>query len=550
MAITERRGPLGALPSRPIMARTAGDLTRRIKRLKSCLAEIRYRESAARWAREALEILESVSFKNAETRELLMRECPEDGTDTNEMAARCHVMLGKESFLIAERDFWKRAPSQDSPYLSCRIGGEEPYFAPAGKAMAACRAAGKGADYAPAARHFARANELFSDPWQRQTQRNVRLAAELDCDRCLPSFYLGMIALRKDDLAKARLHFKQVRQMPEMRTGPGAATRRQLRVTAGAFEAVAALLQGRLADAASVLKRARALDPQNLTVLRNQGYLYEQKGEPEEALSCYRAVLAREPQDGYARRRLAAAEAMAGRTAPAVIRLRKPSDFHAKFQEIAGALCEIHGRKDARRPIPEAVLGKLRLARRRVTQGKNARSSEAVRLPESVKTILRHDRHFSLWKGTRPLLHGIVRAVSGRSPVPSLDIDLLVRNDKWSRLAALKKLPKHVPVWNDDTDLPACIPLPAPGEQLLFLYMGEADENGEYPIARYASEPELWVAEASLIDLVVNEAISAGVRIECAFEFEILQRKAKKRNAKHCEQLSDHPLVKAIVDGR
>jgi hypothetical protein len=298
------------------------------------------------------------------------------------------------------------------------------------------------------------------------------------------------------------------------------------------------------------MKRARALDRQNLTVLRNEGYLYEQQGEPERALSCYREVLRCEPQDGYALRRRAAAEAQAGRTAPSIIKLRKPSDFHAKFEQIASALCEIHGRKQARRPVPEVVLGKLRLAKRRVMRGKNARASVAVKLPESVKTILRHDRNFALWKGTRPLLHCIVQALGGRSPVPSLNIDLLVRNDKWSRLPALKKLPKHVPVWNDDADLPACIPLPAPGEQLLFLYVGEADENGEYPIARYAGEPELWVAEASLIDLVVNEAMNTGVRIECAFEFETLQRSAQKRNAMHREQLSDHPLVKAIVEGR
>jgi hypothetical protein len=153
-----------------------------------------------------------------------------------------------------------------------------------------------------------------------------------------------------------------------------------------------------------------------------------------------------------------------------------------------------------------------------------------------------------------PLLQAIVARLGSRSPakrvVPSFDIDRLVRTDKWTPYAkAFRKLPDGVPVWNDDPDLPACIPLHSNprGEQLLFLYVGKPDEAGEYPIARYESQPELWVAEASLIHLIVREATNAGVSIECAFDFEKLEKKATQRNAIYDESLSDGPLVQAIV---
>ena len=123
--------------------------------------------------------------------------------------------------------------------------------------------------------------------------------------------------------------------------------------------------------------------------------------------------------------------------------------------------------------------------------------------------------------------------------------------DKWTHYAkAFKKLPESVPIWNDDPKLPAAIPLHSNprGELFLFLYMGKADEEGEYPIARYGAQPEFWVAEASLIHLVVGVAIEAGVRIECAFDFETLAKKANKRNSIYDESLSDDPPVQAIVD--
>ena len=529
------------------------DLARQLKRLETCLDEVRYRETAAKWAREALNILERMAVARTFSKD-----------DHREMMARCHVMLGKEAFLVAERDFWKRSRPQDAPDLSCRHETESFYFGPAHQAMGArpraepkktgrtARTIKGSGNYQPALFHFERANDLFPDPWHSKTPRNLRLAGELQCDPCLPSFYLGVIALRQGDLAEARAQFEHVRKVPAIRAGQdGAMERRQLHVAAAVFEAAAAILEGNLAEASTALKRARNFDRQNINVLKNQGYLCERQGKPEQAISWYREALEWDPTDGYALRRRAAAEAQAGRTPAPVIKLRKPSDFHATFAQIASALRGIHGCKTAPRPVPEAALSQLRIAKRRV----NRDAQPGVELPESVKTILRFDRGFALWDDDIPLLRSIVGALGTRSAakhmIPSADIDRLVRTEYVPRdMEALSKLPKSVPVWNDDPDLPACIPLHENphGEQLLFLYVGEADASGEYPIARYEDQPELWIAEASLIHLVVSEAINAGVRIECSFKFEPMLKQAEKRNAIYDERLSNHPRVQTVWD--
>jgi tetratricopeptide (TPR) repeat protein len=530
------------------MSRKSVELATKIRRLKRCLDEVRYRERAPTFARDALAILDKLDFKDAETRKLLASLCDDDGTDKNAMMARCHVVLGKEAFLAAERRYWKHAPSADSPFLSARFGGEEPFFAPSQHAMDRAPAAKprkSNANYATAISHFEKANALFPDPWHRLTPKNLHLAGELNCDPCMPSFYLAVIALRNGDLPGARARFKKVWQAPKIRSGTdGAVTRGALHVNAATFEGVAAILQGRLDDAKTALAQARRVDPQHSSFLKNQGYLFEKLGEPKKAVAAYREALDWD-RDRYTTRRVALAEAQGAMPTARVIALRRPSDFHAKFAEIAAALRAIHKSKRAPQPLPEAAIAAVRLAARR--EG----ATPTVRLPESVKTILRHDRNFALWPDHVPLLRSIVAAVRSKRAVLSADIDRLVRTDKWTPYAkAFKKLPARVPIWNDDPKLPACIPLHSHphGEQLLFLYVGKADDHGEYPIARYEAQPELWVAEASLIHLIVSQAVEAGVRIECAFDFEKLSKKAERRNEIYDERPSDDPRVRAIVD--
>lgn len=58
-----------------------------------------------------------------------------------------------------------------------------------------------------------------------------------------------------------------------------------------------------------------------------------------------------------------------------------------------------------------------------------------------------------------------------------------------------------MPVWNDDPRLPALIRLCHPGDQQVFIYVTERDEQGEYPVVRFeGKENELWLAESSLIE--------------------------------------------------
>jgi len=299
-----------------------------VARLEACLDELRYRESAAKWAREALDILERFDPARAETD---LKAAPKySEADRDEMMARCHVMLGKESFFAAERSFWKRASPEAAPDTSCAIQSESRYFEPADQAMSAAKPprgrvqatktrrapakGGAGANYAPAVHHFERANALFPDPWHKHSPRNTHLATELSCDPCLPSFYLGVIALRQGDLSKARAQLAQVRQVEKkLPIGSARMGRHQVRVAAAVLEAAAAILEGDLAEAGKAMRRARALDPQNIHVLKNLGYLCEVQGKPDEAVSWYQEALRWNKTDGYTRRRLAAAKAQARR---------------------------------------------------------------------------------------------------------------------------------------------------------------------------------------------------------------------------------------------
>jgi predicted DNA-binding WGR domain protein len=476
----------------------ANTLPREIAYLRTCLRKVRH--LCTKWDRG---LLDSVDLK--------------DATKVNAVMAECHITIGRQAFFIAERAFWSDQPAAaDGPDLSCRFNDID--FELVNAAMAtpnttrprqAARAAK--VDYTQAVRHFERAYVLTKDPEA--------------------NFYLGMIALRNGDLAKARSRFDQVRDARN--TGPRR-DEHALYISAAVFASIARLLQGRLAEAVVAMKQAKRVDPQDITFMKNHGYLCELQGQDDKAVSWYRETLEWEPQDGYALRRLLPLEG-----AP-VIDLKSPRDFHAKFAQIAVALQKAHGSKRAPKPMPAAMLDKIRLAKRRG-------DDTSVSLPESVKTILRHDRNFALWDDDKPLL----RVLMGPKRVAvSANIDRLVRTDRWSPCAkAFKKLPARVPVWNDDPNLPACIPLHANprGEQLIFLYIGEPDDSGEYPIARY-QEGELWVAEASLIHLIVNEAMYNRIRFKLGCDFDKLLAKAIKRNAKYNEDLSNHPSVQAIAE--
>jgi hypothetical protein len=281
----------------------------------------------------------------------------------------------------------------------------------------------------------------------------------------------------------------------------------------------------------------------------NRGFLAEQRGDVATADRLYRAGLeaswyAARP---YAKLRLARLEQRVGKRnlerlrtdASDKIVVKKPADFHTQFPAIAEALRAELGITSEPRPLSDAEIATIRIATKR--HG----GDESVELPESAKTILRHDRNFTLFEGATPLFEPLLRR--REAPVPSVDVEQLVRaalkHDDTTGLRALAKLPKDVPVWNDADDLPACIELASPGDQKLFLYTSAPDAHGEYPVARFDDQPELWISAASLVHYVLEQAKTV---VHCTIDFAALLKAAKKRNAKHAETFSTHPRVTAV----
>lgn len=281
----------------------------------------------------------------------------------------------------------------------------------------------------------------------------------------------------------------------------------------------------------------------------NRGFLAEQRGDFAKADRLYREGLeagwwAVRP---YAKLRLARLEQRVGKRVLERLRaddagdrivVEELADFHAQFPAIAEALRADLGITRKRRPLSEAEIAKIRIATKRHGAG------ESAPLPESAKTILRYDRNFTLFEGAEPLFEPLLR--ERQKQVPSVDVEKLVRvalkHDDTTGLRALAKLPKDVPVWNDADDLPACIELASPGDQALFVYTGAPDAHGEYPIARFDDQPEVWISAASLIHYVLEEAKTV---VHCTIDFASLLKAAKKRNAKHKETFSTHPRVTA-----
>lgn len=283
----------------------------------------------------------------------------------------------------------------------------------------------------------------------------------------------------------------------------------------------------------------------------NRGYLAELRGDFATADRSYREGLqaswyAVRP---YAELRVARLEQRLGKRELERLRegdqvgkivLQGPADFHAQFPAIAAAVRKSLGISRKPKPLSEAAIDKLRIATNRHGDTKWAP------LPESVKTILRHDRNFTLFEDGAPLLEPLW---TSSKKVPSVNVEKLVRravkHDDSTGLRALWRLPKDVPVWNDAADLPACIGLSSPGDQALFLYVGVPDASGEYPLARFDDQPELWISNASLIHFVLELAKDV---VHCTSTFARPLAAAKKRNAKYREGWSKHPDVQAVLE--
>ena len=128
-------------------------------------------------------------------------------------------------------------------------------------------------------------------------------------------------------------------------------------------------------------------------------------------------------------------------------------------------------------------------------------------LPESLKALLAYDCQLTSPHGQR-VLESVLDAIDEHGVLlsDSLDEDAYYMNGLDMIGLDIEEL---MPVWNDDPRLPALIRLCHPGDQQVFIYVTERDEQGEYPVVRFeGKENDLWLAESSLIEYL--QEIFAG----------------------------------------
>ena len=161
-----------------------------------------------------------------------------------------------------------------------------------------------------------------------------------------------------------------------------------------------------------------------------------------------------------------------------------------------------HNRNPTPKPMPVEEVDRLRVRKYRDPQ-----NSETVALPESLKALLAYDCQLTSPHGQR-VLESVLDAIDEHGVLlsDSLDEDAYYMNGLDMIGLDFEEL---MPVWNDDPRLPALIRLSHPGDQQVFIYVTERDEQGEYPVVRFeGKENDLWLAESSLIEYL--QEIFAG----------------------------------------
>ena len=161
-----------------------------------------------------------------------------------------------------------------------------------------------------------------------------------------------------------------------------------------------------------------------------------------------------------------------------------------------------HNRNPTPKPMPVEEVDRLRVRKYRDPQ-----NSETVALPESLKALLAYDYQLTSPHGQR-VLESVLDAIAEHGVLlsDSLDEDAYYMNGLDMIGLDFEEL---MPVWNNDPRLPALIRLCHPGDQQVFIYVTERDEQGEYPVVRFeGKENDLWLAESSLIEYL--QEIFAG----------------------------------------
>ncbi|EMY7925878.1 DUF5066 family protein [Klebsiella aerogenes] len=153
-----------------------------------------------------------------------------------------------------------------------------------------------------------------------------------------------------------------------------------------------------------------------------------------------------------------------------------------------------HNRNPSPKPMPEDEVERLRVRKYRDPQ-----NSETVALPDSLKALLAYDCQLKSPHG-QLVLESVVDSIDEHGVLlsDSLDEDAYYMNGLDMAGLDFEEL---TPIWNDDPRLPALIRISHSGDQQVFIYVTERDEQGEYPVVRFeGKENDLWLAESSLIE--------------------------------------------------
>ncbi|EIW9477109.1 MULTISPECIES: DUF5066 family protein [Klebsiella] len=155
-------------------------------------------------------------------------------------------------------------------------------------------------------------------------------------------------------------------------------------------------------------------------------------------------------------------------------------------------------KKHNRNPSPKPML-EDEVERLRVRKYRDPQNSETVALPDSLKALLAYDCQLKSPHG-QLVLESVVDSIDEHGVLlsDSLDEDAYYMNGLDMAGLDFEEL---TPIWNDDPRLPALIRISHSGDQQVFIYVTERDEQGEYPVVRFeGKENDLWLAESSLIE--------------------------------------------------
>jgi len=197
-------------------------------------------------------------------------------------------------------------------------------------------------------------------------------------------------------------------------------------------------------------------------------------------------------------------------------KLEHPRDFPVWFVKVAR---RIYGKRP-RNPMSSAQIDRLRLPRFRTGRGQ-------VPLPPSLRAILAFDRDFIAW-GDRPLCAPLLASLEA-DRIEGVTMERVLRS---AFPGMFQGLPPHVPIWGAHPEMPALVELHGPGSQRQLLYIGLPDDDGEFPMASFDSEPSLWITRASTVHYVVEAMHHHGVPVAGSINFRALTADARNRNAR------------------